>query len=203
MARPLGTKKDGVIKYLNEDQLARFMKAIKVSKRDDFLFSIALFLGLRVGEIVKIRLKDIVHDSNQIYIKGLKNGLSRYYSLPGKLWKKYLRWMKVRNDIIDSEKNPYLFISNHGYYDLPMTEQAVKYNFKKYAEIAGLDTSFSVHCLRHSSAIIRVKAGHSAPRIQKWLRHKTIMSSMVYFDLAGPDLEKDEREALEAFENFI
>ena len=203
MARPAGTKKDGITKYLSEDQLARFMKVIKVSKRDDLLFSLTLFLGLRVGEIVKVRLLDITHDSNQIFIKGLKNGLSRYYTMPGKLWKKYMRWIKERKNITDSCKNPFLFISNHGYYDQPMTEQAIKYSFKKYATMAGLDSSFSIHSLRHSSAIIRVKAGHSAPRIQKWLRHKTIASSMVYFDLAGPDIEQDEKDAQEAFSSYI
>ena len=130
MARPKGTKKGGIIKYLSDSQLNQFMKAIKKSRRDNFLFCLIFYCGLRVGEAVKIKLSEINHESNQIFIKGLKNGLSRYYTMPGKLWKKYQRWIKEREKIKDADKNPFLFISNHGYYDQPMTEQAVKYIFK-------------------------------------------------------------------------
>ena len=59
-------------KYMTDDQLARFMKAIKQSIRDDFLFSLMLYVGARVVEIVNIELDDINEESNQIVIRGVK-----------------------------------------------------------------------------------------------------------------------------------
>lgn len=203
IGRPMGTTKEGVRKYLNDNELRAFMKVIKKSKRDDFLFSLMLFVGARVSEISQLKLADINPESNQIVIRGVKGGNVRWYTIPGKLWKKLERWLRQRKRIKYADKNPYILISKYSYYDSPMTEQAIKCQFKKYANLAGLNNGFSVHSLRHTAACLRVRKGHSAVRIQKWLRQKSITSVQQYFQLVGPELEEDEREAAETFGEFL
>ncbi len=201
--RPKGTNKGGVIRYLNDDQLKNFMSVIRKSKRDDFLFSLMLYVGARVEEIANLKLEDINEESNQIVIRGVKSGNTRVYTLPGKLWKRYQRWLKQRTKMKDSNKNHFLFVTAHGYYDSGITLGGIQWLFKKYAERAGLNGSFSAHSLRHTCAIQRVRAGHSAVRIQKWLRHKRLDSTLKYFELAGKELREDEKEAQAVFDKFL
>jgi len=200
--RPVGTGKGGVIKYLNDDQLERFMKAARSSPRDDLLFSVMLYVGARVAEVASLKLDDVNIESRQVVIRGVKSGNTRVYTINGKLWKKYKRWLKERSKIEDSEKNPYLFITSHSVYDEGISRDGIQWLFKKYAKQAGLE-GFSAHSLRHTTAIQRVRAGHSAVRIQKWLRQKSLTSTLRYFDLAGKELQEDENEAQEVFDRFM
>jgi site-specific recombinase XerD len=201
--RPKGTGKGGLIKYLSDNQLQSFMKVIKTSKRDDFLFSLMLYVGARVSEIANLKLDDINDESNQIVIRGVKSGNTRTYTINGKLWKKYLRWQKERSRIQDSQKNPYLFITSRGVYDEGMSRDGIQWLFKKYIKAAGIKNGFSAHSLRHTCAIQRVRAGHSAVRIQKWLRQKRLDSTLKYFELAGRELMEDESEAQAVFDKFL
>ena len=200
--RPENTGKGGIIKYLNDDQLERFMKAVRPSQRDDLLFSLMFYVGARISEIANLRLKDVNIESRQVVIRGVKGGNTRVYTINGKLWKKYTRWVKERSKNEDSDKNPYLFITSHSVYDEGISRDGVQWLFKKYAKVAGLE-GFSAHSLRHSTAIQRVRAGHSAVRIQKWLRQKQLTSTLKYFDLAGKELQEDENEAQQVFDRFL
>jgi len=179
------------------------MKAIKKNKRDSFLFSLTLFVGGRVSEICQIRLKDVNEGSFQIFIQAKKNGTSRHYTMSGKLWKKYRAWMREREKMVHAAMNPYLFITKYSMHDMPMTSQAIKNAFKKYAALAKLNGEFSVHSLRHSCAVMRIAEGTPVVFVQKWLRHKSINSTMIYVDIASPELKRDEREAAQTFDRFL
>ena len=115
--------------------------------------------------------------------------------------------MKERSKIKDSDKNPYLYITAHGYYDTGISRDGIQWLFRKYAKEAGLEVGsqngFYPHSLRHTCAIQRVRAGHSAVRIQKWLRQKRLDSTLKYFDLVGKELREDESEAQAVFDRFL
>lgn len=200
--RPTGTKKDG-IKFLTDSQCAAFMKATRNNKRDCFLFSLMLFVGARVSEVCQLKLSDMNEPAFQVFIQAKKNGTSRHYTMSGKLWKKYQSWMRERAKLNHAAMNPYLFITRYSLHDMPMTDQAVKNAFKKYAAAAKLDNGFSVHSLRHTCAVLRIAAGCHIVKVQKWLRHKSINSTMVYADIASPEMKRDEREAAQTFDKFI
>jgi len=201
--RPKGTKKNGAIKFLSEPELNAFMKVVRKNKRDDFLFSLMLFVGARVSELSQLRLKDVNEQSFQILIEGKKGGTTRYYTLPGQLWKKYKRWMRERKEMKYADRNPYLFITRQSLHDIPVSDQAMKNAFKKYAAAAKLDNGFSVHSLRHTCAVMRIAEGTHVVKVQKWLRHKSLTSTMVYADIASPEMKKDEREAAKTFDRFL
>ena len=200
--RPTGTKKDG-IKYLLKPECEAFMRATKKNKRDSFLFSLCLFVGARVSELTKIKLADVNEGSFQIFIQAKKNGTSRHYTLSGKLWKKYRAWMRERAKMEHAALNPYLFITPYSLHDMPMAEQTVKNAFKKYAALAKLSGDFSVHSLRHTCAVMRITDGTPVVYVQKWLRHKSLTSTMVYADIASPEMKRDEREAAQTFDRFL
>jgi integrase len=200
MARPTGTTKIG-LKYLNESQLKQFFQAVDKShdRRDQFLFRLILFLGLRVQEAANLKIEDINFDSYQLAVKGLKNGRSRVYDLNGRLWHKLEMWLRERKRIANG-RNPFLFPSAR-YFDEPATLQSLKNHFKVYAERAGLNSDFSVHSLRHSCGILHARKGESPIAIMLWLRHRSVKSTEIYFEQVN--FENQDKRAAEMFSNFL
>ncbi len=179
VGRPLGSKKEG-IPYLSEDQLQRFFKAVRKRRRlrDDLMFSLIFYFGLRVTELTHLKLEDIDSDNYGLTVRGAKGGRIRTYTkMDGELWHKLTRWLRTRK----TDKSPWLF-PHRLRYDQPMTTQNVKQLFKHYAEKGGLNSSFSVHSLRHTCGIQRALAGETAIEIMLWLRHREISSTQVYFE---------------------
>lgn len=210
--RPIGTKKNGM-KYLTEEQLRMFSQAVKKegSLRDFVMFALTLRLGLRVQELVNIKLDDISQESAQITIKGLKGGRTRHYDLreengyrpdrENELWKKLVRWIRKGRKEIDSRNlNPFLFPSRL-HQDKPVTVDLAKAGFKRYAAQAGLSADFSIHVLRHSCACELVRANWSGIRIMNWLRHRSIQSTVVYFETLQQ--QADDAEAGQTFSQYL
>jgi len=168
MARPQGTKKNG-LKYLDREQIKAFEKALEKggSLRDEVAMRLTFRFGLRVQELANLKLSDLNFDSHQITVEGLKSGRTRTYDVEGDLWKKLNRYL-MQNKIKDR-----LF---------PLSTQSLKNIFKKYAKLAGLPTDYSIHSLRHSIGIVMAERGASPIFIMKWLRHRSVNSSQVYFE---------------------
>lgn len=169
MPRPIGTKKTGKKNYLDRDQIKSFEKALEEggSLRNEVAMRLTFRFGLRVQELANITVSDLNFDSQQIFIKGVKSGRSRSYDIDDPLWKKLIRYIK-QNKIEDR-----LF---------PLSTQGLKFIFKRYAEKAGLPSDYSIHSLRHSIGIAMAKEGASPIYIMKWLRHRSINSSQIYFE---------------------
>ncbi len=209
MSRPKGTKKDG-IKFLNEEELKRFSAAVKKgSVRDFIVFGLTLRMGLRVQELCNILLDDVNED--QIRIRGLKSGKTRVYSLldengyrpdrENALLKGLKRWIKKERRLIDPQGlNPFLFPSKL-YVDKSVGVDVVKTNFKRLAAEAGLSEDFSIHSLRHTTAVQLVRKNWSPIRIQKWLRHKSLQSTEVYFEQVS--MEEDDIAANQEFSQYL
>jgi integrase/recombinase XerD len=197
--RPKGSSKIG-LKYLNEIHLEKFFQAVDKSgdRRDQFLFRLILFLGLRVTEAVNLCLSDINFDGFQISIQAAKGGRNRIYDLDGKLWRRLKRWLQSRKSY--NGHNGYLFPSTQ-LHDVPLSEQTAKMAFKRYAKQAGLNSDFSIHSLRHSCGIIHAKRGESAIQIMMWLRHRSVKSTECYFEQVA--FEDQDRRAAEMFSQFL
>jgi len=188
MPRPIGTKKNSW-KYLNENQLQAFKQALEEygSLRDRVMMGLTLYLGLRVQELVNIAPKDIEADSHQITIRGLKGGRKRSYpDIEEKLWKRLYQYMK-RRKLKDRV--------------FPLTPQAVKNIFKKYAKLAELPSDLSIHSLRHTTAMLKAKAGDSPIKIMLWLRHRSITSTQRYFEQTM--FEGEARDMNHLFETYL
>ena len=197
--RPSGTKKRDTRKYMTQQETQKFFKVIK-SKRDGYMFNLILYLGLRVTEASKMRL-DAIDDTGYLYIQGLKGGRARGYDLKKRrqLWTQHKAWLRDRKQITHSEKNPYLFITDHSGKHKPIKIETIKYLFKVYAKRAGLSGSFSIHSLRHTCGCFLAAKGFPAHSIMRWLRQKRITSAQVYVELVGEEMLKEEESISQAF----
>jgi len=177
--RPKGTTKAG-LKYLDEGQLKAFFQALRKTKdavrktRDDLTFSLIVFYGLRVCELAQLRLADIDQQRRQLRVAAAKGGLTRTEDIPADIWRKLEAWLRKR------EKGDHLFPGRLP--GRPMSTDRLKALFKEVARRAGLPKDFSVHSLRHTTAIMMAARGASPIRIKTWLRHKRVSSSEKYFE---------------------
>lgn len=170
IGRPAGTvKQKGVLKYLNSEQLKAFRRVLAKRPRLDWvMLELVLFLGLRVSELLDIRRKDVRTDSQEVYIRALKNGDSRTYKILHKtLWRRFLRFYNETQN--DEDK----------IFAVPLS--TIKWRFKDIAKQANLPADYSIHCLRHTCAIICAENGDTPIEIMRWLRHKDVRSTQIYF----------------------
>lgn len=173
------------MKYLNDNQLKKFRSALSRGRlRDQTAMELTLYLGLRVSELVDIKRRDVNVDSKQITIYGKKGGRERSYSdIEQSLWSKFYRFYKKTT--ADDDR---IF---------PISDQAAKNIFKKYAAIANLPADLSIHSLRHTIAILMARRGDSPIKIMLWLRHRSITSTQVYFEQVS--FERDSEHMNELF----
>lgn len=191
-------------KYLRKDQASRLLNAArhraetaqaegrKVVIRDYFIIHLALTTGLRVMEIAALKCSDLFLDDRicSVLVRKGKGDKKRMVYFTGpfrKHCKDYFKWKRQVGESIEQEK-PLIVSSNTGG---PMTTRAIQKVFKRCAEKARLDSTYAIHCLRHTYACFLLKASDWNLRlVQKQLGHSKISTTQVYADVMMPDVKK-------------
>jgi len=156
--------------------------------RDWAILHVALDAGLRVSEIVSLRIGDLILDPGHaaIIVRHGKGDKKRGVDIGEPLRKhliEYLEWKKAVGESTAPES--LLFLSPRGG---ALTRQAVYHMFKRYARLAGLPERFTIHSCRHTYASMLYKAsGYNLRLVQKQLGHASIRTTQVYADVLSQD----------------
>ena len=118
-------------KYLTQDELTRFFKAI-TSPRDRVLFGLIYHYGLRVDEATAITVHDIDLKNHRIRILRLKNGIGGERPLWRHTAKPLRAYMRVRNDA-----GTYLFTGREGPFKKRMVQTLLIITLRGQASPAG------------------------------------------------------------------
>ena len=170
-------------KYLTQDELTRFFRAIP-HPRDRALFAFIYHYGLRVEEACLITLHDLDLKNHRVRLYRLKNGLGGEKPLwrhTAKLLRSYLR---IRRDA-----GLYLFTGREG----PLKKRQIQNLFLRYADVAGIEGR-SIHSLRHSIAVHLLEAGRGIEYVADHLGHRNIQNTRVYAQITNPLREQVMRE---------
>ena len=191
-------------KFLTKDEASRLLnvakhraevaqvKGLKVAIRDYFIIHLALTTGLRVMEIAALKCSDIFLDDKicSTLIRRGKGNKKRLVFFTGpfrKHCREYFKWKQKIGESIEQEE-PLIVSSNTGGH---MTTRAIQKVFKRCAEKASLNSSYAIHCLRHTYACFLLKASNWNLRlVQKQLGHARISTTQVYADVMMPDVKK-------------
>jgi len=184
---------------LTEQELKRFYKGIATLPKHDLMFTLALYYGLRVGEIAAIKLSDIEEQNRAITIQGIKGGRQRTYEIPTNLLKKYKLWIVERSKQKKWSTNHYLF-THRDNKNQPMTRTCIQYEFHSFCAKASIQ-GHSIHDLRHTCAMLQVKKGTDPIRLRNWLRQKSIQSTQVYFEEFHD--KEYEKQTQKVFKDFL
>ena len=132
--------------------------------------------GLRVSELVQLRLRDVDLRAGVLraFGKGSKRRLVPVGALAISAIEHYLatvrgRWARARE--------PGMFVTQRG---TCMTRQAFWKNLKRYSVLAGITRRVSPHMLRHSFATHMLEGGADLRVVQTLLGHTDISTTQVY-----------------------
>jgi type 1 fimbriae regulatory protein FimB len=164
--------------FLTEAEMHRFLDAARHRRhgvRDYLLMLMTYRYGLRVSELVELRLRDLDLDTGRMYVRRKKGSLSTHQPLEGDEVRALRAWLRERAQRRDA-RSSYLLLSERG----PMTRQAVNYLVKECGQRAKLRFHVHPHMLRHSTGYYLANRGYDTRLIQDYLGHKNIMHTVRY-----------------------
>lgn len=160
-------------KVLSEIELKRMFLAAKNLKHKAILFT-AYSAGLRVSEVVKLRLQDIDSDRMQIFVaraKGKKDRVVNLSVLLLDILRQYIKLQKPR---------PVYYLFNSDEAGKPYTERSAQVIFQRARDAAGIKKQVSFHSLRHSFATHLLEKGIDVKYIKDILGHFDIRTTERY-----------------------
>ena len=156
--------------------------------RRTLLIEILYATGIRVSELVSIRLGDITDNYSSIIIKG-KGGKQRIVPLFGKVISVLKKYIDFLNKLKEQSNNLFLFPSNSKLGHL--TRNRFFQILKDLGEEVNLDLKrISPHVLRHSFASHLLSRGVDLRIIQESLGHKDISTTQIYTHIQASKLRK-------------
>lgn len=158
-----------------------------VGYRDYALMTVFLETGVRLREIVDIKISDIKTEDSQIVIWG-KNRTFRRVPIQSRTKNVLKRYLKARG----TSPVPYLFITQD---DRHMARKGVQDRIAKYGRMACIDdVRNSPHTFRHTFAKMSVQNGANIFELQKILGHQTLDMVKMYVNLFSSDVAKAHRK---------
>jgi site-specific recombinase XerD len=170
---------------LSQSEVIAFIEAMP-----DLMFRTVLYTmyasGLRVGEVVALKVRDIDSKRMQIYVAEGKNGHARYAILSAENLEQlryFVRFLRKQHGY-RFEPNDYLFPSRrvHGNH---ISKKTIKNNITKLAKRQGMEKHMTAHTLRHCFATHLLENGVELLQIKELLGHRCLKSTSVYLHLAS------------------
>ena len=158
----------------------------RTGMRDRVMLEVLYATGLRVSELVSLRLDQLNLRQGVIRVIGKGN---KERLVP--LGEESLDWLNryirdVRPDFFKGQPDATLFPSNRG---TPQTRQTFWYAIKRYAILAGINKPISPHVLRHAFATHLLNHGADLRVVQMLLGHSDISTTQIYIHVARERLK--------------
>jgi len=159
--------------------------------RDRAILEVMYATGLRVSEIINLKLADLHLELGIIQTigKGQKERLVPIGDVAIKWVEAYLK--KSRPKLVKQKRNPYLFVNFHGN---QLTRQGIWKNLKAHVKKAGIDKNVTPHTLRHSFATHILENGADLRIVQELLGHADISTTQLYTHLSKQRLSAIYKE---------
>lgn len=173
--------------FLTESEMKKFLDAARKTRhgvRDYCLMLTAFRHGLRVSELIDIRLNDLDLETSRIFVRRLKGSLSTHQPIEGDELRAIRAWLRIRESYPNAGSN-YLFLSERGM----MTRQAINYLVDQISSKSKLKFKVTPHSIRHSTGYYLANKGYDTRLIQDYLGHKNIAHTVRYTRTAASRFE--------------
>jgi integrase len=183
------------------DQLLKSCNGMSlIDKRNYAILNLMLFLGLRRCEVSRLDMRDIYQQEDRYYIRIQGKGHVDKDSIL-KITKDIISpiddYWSLRTDIFKANTAAFLSHARRG--EARLTPSFISKMVKSHLRKIGLnDPVYSSHSLRHTAAILAMKAGSSVDEVRSMLRHRSASVTELYLK----QLNRDEDAGNTAISNL-
>ncbi len=177
---------------LSVSEINDLISAIDLSKnegeRNRAILETLYGCGLRVSELVNLKLSDLYFDEDFIKVTG-KGDKQRFVPISA-INQKYIRIYKDEIRVhhhIEKDHEDFLFLNRRG---KQLTRAMIFTIIKRLAEKIGLKKNISPHTFRHSFATHLLENGADLRAIQQMLGHESITTTEIYMHVNRKQLAK-------------
>jgi integrase/recombinase XerC len=177
--------------YLTSDEIIRFLAApdtaTPTGQRDKAILELLYAAGLRVSELVHIKLDQIDMDTREIRVIG--KGLKERVVLMGKPAEDavavYIRESPPK--LSGKKKTDIVFINRFG---KPLIERRIQKIVKRYAQQIGITKKVHPHTIRHTFATHMLDGGADLRVVQELLGHASLTTTQIYTHVSRSQAKK-------------
>jgi len=168
---------------LNEEEIKRLFQSVSNLKHRTILM-LAYASGLRVSEVVRVRIEDIDGGRGMIHIRNAKGKKDRFTIFPESLRVQLITyWRQYRLG-----KTGWLFPGER--IDSHLSERSIQAVVERGVKAAGITKHVSMHTLRHSFATHLLEHGTDLRFIQNLLGHQSVRTTEIYTHVSQKSLGK-------------
>ena len=169
---------------LNETEITKLINSYDLNdnfgQRNRTIIEVLYGTGIRVSELIHLKLSNIFFKENIIKIVG-KGNKERFVPLGNIASNEIKEYIKIRkSNIIDSKFSDILFLNRYG---RGLTRSMIFKIISDSCKKIGLDKKISPHTLRHTFATHLLKNGADIRTIQLILGHESITTTEIYTHL--------------------
>ncbi len=177
---------------LDENEILKLIQSVDLSEpmgqRNRAVFEILYGCGLRVSELVNLKISDLHLRQGIIAVTG-KGNKQRFIPVGDEAQKHlqlYLQTSRIHIPLKKEAEN-IVFVNRRGG---KMSRQMIFLLVKKQAEKAGIRKKVSPHTFRHSFATHLIRHGADLRAVQEMLGHVSISTTEIYTHLNDTDLKQ-------------
>lgn len=183
---------DHLPEVLSTDEVDRLESSIDLSKweghRNRAIIEVLFSCGLRVSELVNLKLSDLYLDEEYVRVMG-KGSKERLVPISRKAIDELKYWFVDRNLMkIKPGEEDYVFLNRRGAH---LTRTMILIMIKALAKEAGIQKTISPHTLRHSFATALLEGGADLRFIQALLGHENIGTTEIYTHIDTSTLRQE------------
>lgn len=172
-------KKPSILpKVINAKDIQK-MFDVTTNLKHNTMLKLCYGMGLRVSEIVNLKITDIDGKNKQVFIERAKGKKDRYVNLPESVLEQLRAYFK------EYRPKKYLF---EGQYGDQYSSRSAQQVFKDALKKANINKTVGIHGLRHSFATHLLEAGTDIKFIQELLGHNDIKTTLRYTHVSQKSL---------------
>jgi len=166
---------------LSKQEVKLLMESFE-TKKSKLMVSLIYACGMRVSEVVSLKVNDLEFEEKIGYIRKAKGKKDRIFNIPEALSKKLEKQVENQRKL----NQEYVFSGRKG----KMTTRNVQKIVAKAAKKAGINKGVHVHTLRHSFATHLLENGVDIRIIQEMLGHADLSTTQRYSHVSSQLLRK-------------
>lgn len=177
--------------YFKYDEFILMLDSLKddtpLNTRNRLILELLLATGIRVSELVSIKIFDISIKTKEIkiYGKGKKERIVFFSNYTAEILEKYLSL--DREQLLKNKVSDYLFINHLGGV---LTDRGVRGIIDKIIKTSGVKSKVSPHTFRHTFATMMLNEGCNIKSVADLLGHSSLNTTSIYTHLTNEEVRR-------------